>query len=383
MMPALLTTMETSPHVRAALVMSSALVTSSPTGTTSSLVMLVVSRAPPYTLAPEPRSAWAMAAPRPRLAPVTSAVAPRCSSCHSTVFVTRFREEVERLLDELLVELEDAAVSGVGIDDQIGVRDSLGQIEGVLGGHHPVALAVRNEDWLADSRQVGWQLFAPTVDGLELGAVGAPRDGLVAVFGALLQPCQELLAGSSPVGGPGEEEELLGVLQGEQCSDRVEVREAGQPGDTVAPAGPVPARITLRTSVGSSMAITWAIIPPSRSPGGRPPRNRAPRMKATASVAMASMLLGVEPLEAPTPRLSNVIDAVLRCDAVDDPRVPVVQDGSEVGEEDHRDTGPRAEVPVEEVDTGVTDGASRCVLVRLLDACPSLAAGHGVGPMGR
>jgi hypothetical protein len=29
-------------------------------------------------------------------------------------------------------------------------------------------------------------------------------------------------------------------------------------------------------------------------------------MKATASFAIASMVLGVEPLEAPTPRLSNV-----------------------------------------------------------------------------
>ena len=44
-MPALLTTMETSPQMQAALAMSSGLVTSSRTGMTSGLVMLVVSRA--------------------------------------------------------------------------------------------------------------------------------------------------------------------------------------------------------------------------------------------------------------------------------------------------------------------------------------------------
>ena len=44
-MPALLTTMETSPHERAAAAMSSALFTSSRTGITSRLVMVVLSRA--------------------------------------------------------------------------------------------------------------------------------------------------------------------------------------------------------------------------------------------------------------------------------------------------------------------------------------------------
>src|SRR5215210_3801660 len=75
-MPALLTTIETSPHVRAAPAMSSRLVTSSRTGITSWFVIVVVSRAPPYTLAPRSTRAWAMAAPSPRLAPVTSAAAP-------------------------------------------------------------------------------------------------------------------------------------------------------------------------------------------------------------------------------------------------------------------------------------------------------------------
>src|SRR5207248_10491552 len=60
----------------------------------------------------------------------------------------------------------------------------------------------------------------------ELGAIAPERNRLVAVLGALRQACQELLAGSTPVGCPGEEQELLRVLQREQCSDGVEVRDA-------------------------------------------------------------------------------------------------------------------------------------------------------------
>ena len=80
-----------------------------------------------------------------------------------------------------------------------------------------------------DDGQVGRLLLAPAVDGLELGAVGPQRDALVAVLGALLQAGQELLAGSTPRGCPGEEEELLRVLQGEQPAQGVEMRRGGSP----------------------------------------------------------------------------------------------------------------------------------------------------------
>src|SRR3954447_18701698 len=75
-MPALLTTIDTSPHVRAAFAMSSALLMSSCTGITSWFVIVVRSLAAPYTLAPDSTRASAIAVPRPRLAPVTSAAAP-------------------------------------------------------------------------------------------------------------------------------------------------------------------------------------------------------------------------------------------------------------------------------------------------------------------
>ena len=73
------------------------------------------------------------------------------------------------------------------------------------------------------------------------------------------------------------------------------------------PAGPVPARMTLRTSCGSSAAISWAIMPPIEKPSRSTFSRPRARMKATASCAIASMVLGVEPPEAPTPRLSKVM----------------------------------------------------------------------------
>src|SRR3954470_11195500 len=124
-------------------------------------------------------------------------------------------EELESALDEVLVELEHPAVPSVGVDDELAVGESSVEVDGVLGGHHLVALAVQYEHRQVDAREVGGALLTPSVDGLELGAERAHGDRLVAVVRAFLQACQELLAGSAPVGRPGEEQELLGVLAGE------------------------------------------------------------------------------------------------------------------------------------------------------------------------
>src|SRR5215211_8723642 len=115
---------------------------------------------------------------------------------------------LEGPLDEVLVELEHPAVPGVAIEDELTVRESSIEVDSVLGGHHPVALTVHGEHRLLDAREVGRLLLTPSVDGLELGAECADGDGLVAVAGTFLQPCQELLAGSAPIGRSGEEEEL-------------------------------------------------------------------------------------------------------------------------------------------------------------------------------
>ena len=135
------------------------------------------------------------------------------------------------------MELEDAAVSGVGVDHQVAVRQAPGQVERVRGGHHPVALAVGDEHGLVDAGQVLRSLETPAVDRGELGEVGLEGDCLVPVVGAFLQAGQELLARLAAVARSGEEEELLRVLQREQGPDGVEVRELGDVCDAFAAGG--------------------------------------------------------------------------------------------------------------------------------------------------
>jgi hypothetical protein len=54
-------------------------------------------------------------------------------------------EELQSPLDEVLVELEDAAVAGVGIDDELAVGESSVKVDGVLCRHHLVAVTVHDE----------------------------------------------------------------------------------------------------------------------------------------------------------------------------------------------------------------------------------------------
>jgi hypothetical protein len=68
------------------------------------------------------------------------------------------------------VELENPAVPGVGIEDGLAVGESSIEVDGVLGGHHLVALAIHDEHRLVDAREVRGLLLTPSVDGLELGA---------------------------------------------------------------------------------------------------------------------------------------------------------------------------------------------------------------------
>jgi hypothetical protein len=66
---------------------------------------------------------------------------------------TGFSEKPEGPLNEVLMELEHAAVTGVGIDDELAVRESPIEVDGVLGGHHLVALTVEDEHGLVESKQ--------------------------------------------------------------------------------------------------------------------------------------------------------------------------------------------------------------------------------------
>ena len=102
-------------------------------------------------------------------------------------------------------------------------------------------------------------------------------------------------------------------------------------------------------------------------------------MKVQASSAIASMLSGTWPVEAPTPRLSKVMTWRFRGDGVDDPRVPVVQGGGEVDEEDDGDAALRSQLAVGVGDAAGVDGAGGRVRVDGDDwACCAGCRAHDV-----
>ena len=51
-------------------------------------------------------------------------------------------EELECGRDEPVVMLEDAAVPGVGVDNELAVRQAAVEVDRVPGGYHPVVVAV-------------------------------------------------------------------------------------------------------------------------------------------------------------------------------------------------------------------------------------------------
>src|SRR5512132_681043 len=69
---------------------------------------------------------------------------------------------------ELVVELEDAPVPGIGVDDQLGAFDAPVQVLGEVGGHHPVVVAVGDEGGLGDLRQIVRRAASPLLDRLQL-----------------------------------------------------------------------------------------------------------------------------------------------------------------------------------------------------------------------
>ncbi len=167
-----------------------------------------------------------------------------------------------------------------------------------------------------------------------------------------------------PFGGPGEEEELLRVLEREQSPDGVEMREPGHVLDALATGGPRARddhladelRFVLSDHLGDHAAHGEAeevdlveTQRPDEGDGVLGHRLDGVRRRAGGRA------------DAPVVERD---DPVLRGDAVDDPRVPVVEDRGQVGEEDDRDTGLRAELAVGEIHATGGDGAGRCVLER-------------------
>lgn len=159
-------------------------------------------------------------------------------------------EELDRDGGELLMELEDAAVAGVRVDDELTAFDAAMQVPGQDGGGHPVVVAVGDQRWLGEGRQVGGGGAAELLDCLQLGVERIEGDVLVAVDRALLEPLDECFPAALPVASRLKRRNSFG-------SDRVRVARRMTQYVTpttlsmsLPPRGPVPVRTSRRTRSG-------------------------------------------------------------------------------------------------------------------------------------
>ena len=184
------------------------------------------------------------------------------------------------------------------------------------------------------------------------------------------QPGQELLPGSAPVRRPGEEEELLGVLAGEQSSRGVEVGDAGHLVDAFAPrrasSGEDHLAHELRLLLGDHLG--------DHAAHGEPEQVDLIQAEGTdEGDGVAGHLLDGRrrgPAGGTDTSVVEGDDPMLGGDAVHDSGVPVVQDGGQVGEEDHRHAGGWAELSVGEGHAAGVDGLGGCVVPRRVTAAP-------------
>ena len=121
------------------------------------------------------------------------------------------------------------------------------------------------------------------------------------------------------------------------------------------PAGPVPASTMRRTSCGSVSAMTWAIMPPIEKPNEVHPFE--------PEGADEHDHVGGHRLDRGGCRAARRADAAVverddmaaRRDGVDDPWVPVVEHGGEVGQHDDRHPAARSQLAVGDVDTATRE----------------------------
>ena len=78
--------------------------------------------------------------------------------------------------NEFAVVLEDSAVSGVGVDDELGACDPAVHIFGEDRRDHAVVVAVGDQCRLGDPRQVGGCGASPPFDRLQLSLEGLDAD---------------------------------------------------------------------------------------------------------------------------------------------------------------------------------------------------------------
>ena len=108
--------------------------------------------------------------------------------------------------------LENAPVSSVVIEYELGIRKAVRKINRVAAGHHLVLITIRHQHRVMNARQIGRGLAPPSMDSLQLVGESNERNRFIAVFGAFFQPFQKLPRRPAAIGGSGEEEIVFRML---------------------------------------------------------------------------------------------------------------------------------------------------------------------------
>src|SRR4030088_1433928 len=127
------------------------------------------------------------------------------------------RQEARYVGDEQRWVLKEGPMTGVWVDDQLSLRDSLSEDVRVNCGEHDVVIAVDHQRGLCDLLELREPLTArcvPLHERGSLGLGGLRRARGVDVDGALVSSAPEVPAGGPTRFGPLEEEKEV-VLQGE------------------------------------------------------------------------------------------------------------------------------------------------------------------------
>src|SRR5258705_1060229 len=219
-------------------------------------------------------------------------------------------QEHRDVANEALRVLVERTVAGVGVKDQLRVRNVLLEDVRVDGVDDHVVVAVDHQRWLRDGLQVLVRLLArraPLGQGLDLRR----RDLLVHLWIAVLAAQAEALPerGTGGLAGCGgievhvlPQQVRLGIGGAEdRCASGVSV---AMPSPL---RGPVPTSTRRRTSGGAARVSACVTVPPIEKPSRSHCFRPKALMKAAALAAMPSTVVGTSPELLEMPALSNRI----------------------------------------------------------------------------
>lgn len=121
-------------------------------------------------------------------------------------------EEGQDVGHESLVMLEHATVAGVRVDLQGGVGQPAGHVGRVAAVDHQVVIAVGDQHWRGDGRQIVGPAQAGMSDSPDLGQSGLHRDLAVTIGRAFPEAAEVLLRGALALAGAGKKRKSLASL---------------------------------------------------------------------------------------------------------------------------------------------------------------------------